>query len=74
LIEGVGAFRYNFANFALRKRDGITFPFFYIRTPENHHIGRNAQEPPVSKPALLALADGTLFHGTSIGADGETIG
>ncbi|MBB5192660.1 carbamoyl-phosphate synthase small subunit [Silvimonas terrae] len=28
----------------------------------------------MSKPALLALADGTLFHGTSIGADGETIG
>ncbi|MBE9610153.1 MULTISPECIES: glutamine-hydrolyzing carbamoyl-phosphate synthase small subunit [Chitinilyticum] len=28
----------------------------------------------MSTPALLALADGTLFHGTSIGADGETIG
>ncbi|AOY01766.1 glutamine-hydrolyzing carbamoyl-phosphate synthase small subunit [Jeongeupia sp. USM3] len=28
----------------------------------------------MSKPALLALADGTLFHGISIGADGETIG
>ncbi|GLS03432.1 carbamoyl-phosphate synthase small chain [Chitiniphilus shinanonensis] len=28
----------------------------------------------MSQPALLALADGTLFHGTSIGADGETIG
>jgi len=28
----------------------------------------------VSIPALLALADGTLFHGLSIGADGETIG
>ncbi|QLI82085.1 glutamine-hydrolyzing carbamoyl-phosphate synthase small subunit [Chitinibacter fontanus] len=25
-------------------------------------------------PALLALADGTLFHGISIGADGETLG
>jgi carbamoyl-phosphate synthase small subunit len=28
----------------------------------------------VSKPALLALADGTLFHGISIGTDGTTIG
>ncbi|WP_148716786.1 glutamine-hydrolyzing carbamoyl-phosphate synthase small subunit [Chitinolyticbacter meiyuanensis] len=28
----------------------------------------------MSQPALLALADGTLFHGISIGADGETIG
>jgi hypothetical protein len=25
-------------------------------------------------PALLALADGSLFHGTSIGADGLTAG
>ncbi|AMC35494.1 glutamine-hydrolyzing carbamoyl-phosphate synthase small subunit [Janthinobacterium sp. B9-8] len=28
----------------------------------------------MSKPALLALADGTLFHGISIGCDGTTIG
>ena len=26
------------------------------------------------KPAILALQDGTLFHGTSVGADGQTIG
>lgn len=25
-------------------------------------------------PAILALADGTIFHGTSIGADGSTVG
>ena len=25
-------------------------------------------------PAVLALQDGTLFHGTSVGADGQTIG
>ena len=25
-------------------------------------------------PAILALADGTIFHGTSIGADGCTVG
>ncbi|MCX7120770.1 MAG: glutamine-hydrolyzing carbamoyl-phosphate synthase small subunit [Gammaproteobacteria bacterium] len=29
---------------------------------------------PTSEPAILALADGSLFHGTSIGAFGETIG
>ena len=28
----------------------------------------------MTKPALLALQDGTVFHGTSVGADGETIG
>jgi carbamoyl-phosphate synthase small subunit len=29
---------------------------------------------PVRPPALLALADGTTFHGTSIGAPGHTVG
>ena len=29
---------------------------------------------PDHAPALLALADGTVFHGVSIGADGETTG
>lgn len=28
----------------------------------------------MSTPAILALQDGTVFHGTSIGADGKTIG
>ncbi len=28
----------------------------------------------MSKPALLALADGTIFHGQAIGIDGQTIG
>ncbi len=41
--------------------------------PDVMHI---LQEPLVSqfKSALLALADGTLFHGISIGSDGHTIG
>jgi carbamoyl-phosphate synthase small subunit len=29
---------------------------------------------PSLPPALLALADGTLFHGTSVGAPGHTVG
>jgi len=29
---------------------------------------------PPSSPAILALADGTVFHGTSIGATGQTVG
>ena len=29
---------------------------------------------PVLPPAVLALADGTVFHGTSIGAIGQTVG
>ena len=29
---------------------------------------------PVLPPAILALADGTVFHGTSIGASGQTAG
>jgi carbamoyl-phosphate synthase small subunit len=28
----------------------------------------------LSTPAVLALQDGTVFHGTSVGADGKTIG
>jgi len=28
----------------------------------------------LSTPAVLALQDGTIFHGTSVGADGKTIG
>ncbi len=28
----------------------------------------------LSEPAILALADGTVFHGTSIGADGHAVG
>src|SRR5690606_24453600 len=28
----------------------------------------------LTKPAILALEDGTLFHGVSIGSDGETVG
>ncbi|NWG73827.1 MAG: carbamoyl-phosphate synthase small subunit, partial [Rubrivivax sp.] len=29
---------------------------------------------PVLPPAILALADGTVFHGHSIGAEGATVG
>ncbi|MGM0680361.1 MAG: carbamoyl-phosphate synthase domain-containing protein, partial [Pseudomonadota bacterium] len=28
----------------------------------------------MKKPALLALEDGTIFHGESIGIDGQTVG
>lgn len=28
----------------------------------------------MTTPAILALSDGTVFHGTSVGADGKTIG
>ncbi len=28
----------------------------------------------MSEPAILVLADGSVFHGTSIGATGHTIG
>jgi carbamoyl-phosphate synthase small subunit len=33
-----------------------------------------AGDTTVSKPALLALADGSLFHGVAIGADGISVG
>jgi len=26
------------------------------------------------RPAILALADGTIFHGSAIGADGQSVG
>jgi carbamoyl-phosphate synthase small subunit len=32
------------------------------------------EELALTKPAILALEDGTLFHGVSIGSDGETVG
>ncbi|HEX9852922.1 MAG TPA: carbamoyl-phosphate synthase domain-containing protein, partial [Woeseiaceae bacterium] len=28
----------------------------------------------MTTPAILALEDGTVFHGTSVGKDGKTIG
>ncbi|MBR5939911.1 MAG: carbamoyl-phosphate synthase small subunit, partial [Neisseriaceae bacterium] len=28
----------------------------------------------MTTPAVLVLADGSVFHGVSIGADGETVG
>ncbi|HBO92620.1 MAG TPA: hypothetical protein DD667_05015, partial [Gammaproteobacteria bacterium] len=28
----------------------------------------------MNKPAILALEDGTLFRGVSIGADGQSVG
>ena len=31
-------------------------------------------ENTLRKPALLALEDGSLFHGESIGIDGQTVG
>ena len=33
-----------------------------------------ATSKPLGAPALLALEDGTVFHGTSCGAPGETFG
>ena len=36
--------------------------------------GFSARGPNLSTPAVLALQDGTVFHGTSVGADGKTIG
>lgn len=32
------------------------------------------REVHLSKPAILALADGSIFHGTAIGAEGHTLG
>ncbi|MEO1574726.1 MAG: carbamoyl-phosphate synthase domain-containing protein, partial [Pseudomonadota bacterium] len=28
----------------------------------------------MARPAILALADGSVFHGTSIGAEGHSVG
>ena len=32
------------------------------------------EEEALSKPAILALEDGSIFKGTAIGADGESVG
>lgn len=35
---------------------------------------KNSEAPAVTEPAVLALEDGSLFHGISVGAPGRTIG
>ena len=35
---------------------------------------RVLNNPALSKPAILALEDGSVFHGTAIGAEGITSG
>jgi carbamoyl-phosphate synthase small subunit len=57
-------------------------PFLYAYPTDFDLLGAMPWSRPVSTtvptpattPAILALADGTIFHGISIGADGETIG
>jgi len=39
-----------------------------------NYDGSTDWEVNVSTPAILALEDGTLFHGLSVGAEGETVG
>ncbi len=54
----------------MAKRSGIGSPYSAFFRPvncTNHTLTRN-------KPAILALEDGSLFKGTAIGADGESVG
>ena len=47
-----------------RPSDGVIRPFRAVPGPEK----------PLSKPAVLVLEDGSVFRGTSIGADGANVG
>jgi carbamoyl-phosphate synthase small subunit len=38
------------------------------------HVPEFSEVPPLTEPAVLALEDGSLFHGISVGAPGRTIG
>jgi carbamoyl-phosphate synthase small subunit len=57
------------------KKSGVTclyvIPLFYnLRTPFQALL----REVFLTKPAILALADGSIFRGEAIGADGQTVG
>jgi len=48
-----------------------------VRSPlhaEASRVQANTTEVAVSVPAVLVLEDGTVFHGQSVGATGETVG
>ena len=52
--------------------------FASVYTPDEAKTGPPAialgLEKPLSKPAVLVLEDGSIFRGTSIGADGSSVG
>ena len=57
------------------KKSGVTclyvIPLFYnLRSPFQALL----REVFLTKPAILALADGSIFRGEAIGADGQTVG
>jgi carbamoyl-phosphate synthase small subunit len=57
------------------EKSGVTclyvIPLFYnLRTPFQALL----REVFLTKPAILALADGSIFRGEAIGADGQTVG
>jgi carbamoyl-phosphate synthase small subunit len=57
------------------KKSGVTcqyvIPLFYnLRSPFQALL----REVFLTKPAILALADGSIFRGVAIGADGQTVG
>src|SRR5438034_10745249 len=65
------------ANIAPAKPPAVSPPDSSSRHPRRKaELGAKMEFPllPVLPPALLALADGTIFKGTSIGAPGETAG
>ena len=41
---------------------------------ESVRVKGSKREVHLSKPAILALADGSIFHGTAIGAEGHSLG
>ena len=50
------------------------FPDATGRAVQPHPFFLSAAENRLKKPAVLVLEDGSVFRGTSIGAEGESVG
>lgn len=57
-------------NFIKSGREILSFPLFRICFLSEAELSKTA----MSKPAILVLEDGSVFHGVSIGASGTSVG
>lgn len=56
------------------KKSGMMFTHVIPLFCEPVRVKDSKREVHLSKPAILALADGSIFHGTAIGAEGHALG
>jgi len=68
-----------YLEFARVSAQPVTQPLYVLMSPPALPAAavarpRSDSEIPLRKPAVLVLEDGSVFHGTSIGADGTRVG